>query len=52
MSKNFSRRDFNKMVAAGAAGTALGIFDGAEAVVPVAGDCCRNGCSLERYPGN
>jgi phosphatidylserine decarboxylase len=36
MSKNFSRRYFNKMVAAGAAGTALGIFDGAEAAVPAA----------------
>ena len=33
MSKNLSRRDFNKLVAAGAA---LGIFGGAKTAVPAA----------------
>ena len=36
MSKNFSRRDFNKLVAAGAAGTAIGIFGGAKTAAPAA----------------
>ena len=36
MSKNFSRRDFNKLVAAGAAGAALGVFGGAKKAVSAA----------------
>jgi phosphatidylserine decarboxylase len=36
MSKNFSRRDFNKLVAAGAAGATLGVFGGAQTAVPAA----------------
>ncbi|MCG8377750.1 MAG: phosphatidylserine decarboxylase family protein [Chlorobiales bacterium] len=33
MSRNFSRRDFNKLVAAGAVGSAIGIFGGAQQTV-------------------
>lgn len=47
MSKNYSRRDFNKMVAAG---TALGVFGGAKAAIPAAGPASLSSVALRWLP--
>jgi phosphatidylserine decarboxylase len=52
MSNNISRRDFNKLVAVGTAGAALGVFGGAETAFPAANKSSASSSAARRWLPN